>query len=194
MRSLLAAALTVALAGSASATVIFSDNFNAQNGGAGQLNFNAFSGWTVSNGSVDLIGAGTGFDFYPGNGLYVDLDGSTGNAGDLTANMPFAAGTYQLSFSLGGNARGGANDQVTVSLGSWSEVFNVPSNFPFTTITRTFTTTGGQLKFSHAGGDNIGAILDNVSVSTVPEPVSLLVFGGLLVGGIAAVRRRMAKA
>jgi hypothetical protein len=188
MRSLLAAVFTATLAGSAPAAVIFSDNFNAQNGGIGQLNFSAFSGWTVSNGTVDLIGNGF-FDFYPGNGLYVDLDGSTNNAGDLTTVTTFAAGTYQLTFSLGGNARGGANDQVTVSLGGWSEVFNVPSNFPFQTITRTFTTTGGQLTFSHAGGDNIGAILDNVSVSTVPEPVSLVVFGGLLVGGIAAARR-----
>ena len=66
MRALLAAALTAALTGAASAAPLFSDNFNAQNGGVGTLNFSGFTNWTVSNGSVDLIGNGF-FDFYPGD-------------------------------------------------------------------------------------------------------------------------------
>ena len=56
---------------SANAGVIFSDNFNAENGGTGVLNYNSFNNWTVTDGTVDLIGNGF-FDFYPGNGLYVD--------------------------------------------------------------------------------------------------------------------------
>ena len=190
MRLLFAAVLTAAVGGTASAAPLFSDNFNTENGGTGVLNYTGFANWTVPGGSVDLIGNGF-FDFYPGNGLYIDLDGSTGAGGTLKSTTVFAAGTYTLTFDLGGNARGAGNDTLTVSLGSWSEVFNVPDTFPLTTITRTFTTTGGNLSFANGGGDNQGIILDNVSVSATPEPVSLVVFGGLLAGGGWLVRRRM---
>ena len=50
-----------------------------------RLNYNSFSQFSVTNGTVDLIGNGF-FDFYPSQGRYVDLDGSTGNAGLLGTN------------------------------------------------------------------------------------------------------------
>ena len=70
-------------AGRVDAAVIFSDNFDGENGGVGALNYTGFANFSVSNGLVDLIGNGF-FDFLPGNGLYVDLDGSTSDAGVLT--------------------------------------------------------------------------------------------------------------
>ena len=48
---------------------------------------------------ADLIPLANGaFDFLPGNGLYVDLDGSTNDAGILTADpLALGAGNYALS-------------------------------------------------------------------------------------------------
>lgn len=174
----------------AEAISLFSDNFDTENGGSGALNFNGFSKWDVTDGTVDLIPAGGQFDFYPGNGLYIDLDGSTGNAGILTTKTTFAAGTYNLSFKLGGNARGSAADAVTVNLGlgNFSEVFTLNSGDPLTTFVRTITlTSAGKLSFSNAGGDNIGAILDDVNLTTIPTPALL---PGLIGMGLAAMRKR----
>lgn len=72
-----------------------SDDFNSESLG---LNYNSFANWTVSNGTVDLIGPG--FFALCGGSRCVDLDGSTSNAGDLTTTNDFAAGTYELSFRL----------------------------------------------------------------------------------------------
>ena len=76
-------------AGRVDAAVIFSDNFDGENGGVGALNYAGFANFTVSNGSVDLIGNGY-FDYLPGNGLYIDLDGSTSDAGVLTESPALA--------------------------------------------------------------------------------------------------------
>lgn len=74
----------------------------------GKLNYNSFINWDVIGGNVDLIGPGL-FDFLPGNGLYVDLAGSTAPAyGLMKSKTTFAltAGTtYQLSAKLAGNQR-----------------------------------------------------------------------------------------
>ncbi len=190
MRSVMAMILSIALTSSASAAPIFFDNFDAS--GPPTVNWNGGTDWNVTSGSVDLIGNGF-FDFLPGNGLYVDLDGTTNSAGLFSTNMLFAPGSYIVTFSLAGSQRG-SSETVTVSLGDWSTtISNIPSNQPFTVYTFTITTTTtGPLSFQNAGGDNVGALLDNVSVSFVPEPISLVIFGGLMVGGLAAVRRRKA--
>jgi hypothetical protein len=177
------------------AAVVFSDNFNAENGGTGVLNYNGFANWSVSGGTVDLIGNGF-FDFYPGNGLYVDLDGSTSRAGLLTSSPAFslAAGSYTLQFALGGSQRGDSNT-VRVVLGSlYSESFTLASADPLTLITRTIVVggpTSASLDFQNSGGDNLGAILDNVSLSTtgVPEPAGITLMA-LGLTGLGMIRRR----
>jgi hypothetical protein len=153
--------------------VLLSDNFDAENGGVAgpgtsTRNYNAFANWNVIDGTVDLSGPGD-FNVLPGNGLYLDLDGSTADSGILesktTFNLP--AGTYRLMFNLAGNRRGGV-DRVTVTLGSvFSEAFELPSNAGFTTIVRNIvvtSATSGKLSFENAGGDNVGLILDAVSL------------------------------
>ena len=175
------------------ATVLLQDNFDSENGGIEQTNYFDFVNWDVVEGSVDLIGNGF-FDFFPGNGLYLDLDGSTFNAGTLVSKTAFMFDPNQiieLSFDLlGQNPGATANNIVTVSLGSlFEETFSVADAG---TVTRNFivgTLTTANLEFNHAGGDRGGLILDNVmlTVESVPEPssvLSLLAFGTFGVGSL----------
>ena len=188
----LAAGLVAGVSG-ASASVVFSDDFNSY---GTQLNWAPPANWSVPVGSVDLIGetpTGTQFDFYPGHGGYVDLDGSSDAAGTLQTLGTFAAGSYTLTFDLGGNARGDVDKTTTITLGDFTQSITLASSSPYALQTFSFTTTGGQLSFADGGAGNqdIGNILDNVTLSTaVPEAstwaMMLVGFGGL---AFAAFRR-----
>jgi hypothetical protein len=185
----------------ASATTIFFDNFNTENGGNYALNYTGFTKWTVANGTVDLIGAGSAWDFYPGNGLYVDLDGSTYQAGTMMSiNVPVSAGSYVLSFDLGGSQRAGLgsppsyNDtvEVKVDVGFASQNYVVSPAAPLTTKTLAFTVNSPtilNLVFHNQGGDNVGAILDNVRVDMVPDGALTAMLLGMGLLGIGYVRR-----
>lgn len=184
----------------AAAATLLEDNFDPENSGTPTLNYFGLANWDVTDGSVDLIGNGS-FDFFPGNGLYLDLDGSTGNAGRVESKTTFSfnpGDIVELKFNLAGSQRGDTNS-VNVSLGSlFGEVFTLNSSDPFTTITRSFTVasaTSAELVFDHFGGDNIGLLLDNVKLSvnpqtstpSVPEPASTL---GILTLGVLGAGSR----
>jgi hypothetical protein len=193
VRNLLLVAGLLLTASAAQAQTLFSDNFNSE---PSVLNYVGFANWTVSGGTVDT------FTPYAGFGVSVDMDGSTGNAGILTTNTTFnlTPGNYILSFALGKN--GGTLETMTVSIGSaFSEVFQDSLSYPTpTTVTRPFSvgaTVNAPLVFDHAGGNNQGYIIDNVSLvrvvaeSAAPEPTSLAL---LLAGGIGiALRRRRSR-
>jgi hypothetical protein len=182
-----------AMVTSANAGVVFSDDFN---GDAQGLNA-SLNQWNVLSGSVDVIGTGF-FDFHPGNGNYLDLDGTTGHSGTVATTSSFAAGNYALAFALGGSQRGDSNT-VSVYLGSTLvDTLTLLSAAPLTTYFYNVATSGGALMFSQTNaGDNMGLILDNVvladdanaSISAVPEPATLALFGAGLVG-LGAMRRR----
>jgi len=193
LRKIFAAAALMAGATAAQAAPVFSDNFDADTTG---LNTTVFlGGWTVSNGTVDTIGVGTSWDLIPGNGHYIDLDGSSGQAGTFSNSVNLAANTtYVMTFSLAGNHRGYDADTVDVTFGTSGNTYVLASPDPLTQYSLTFTTSAGGatgFSFHNHGGDNVGALLDNVSIAAVPEPETYaMLLAGLGALGIAARRRR----
>jgi N-acetylneuraminic acid mutarotase len=168
--------------------VLLEDDFNSENGGfAPHANYYAFANWNVTDGSVDLIdSASTAPGLPAANGLFVDLDGSTANAGRLESKTLFSLtqGDYLLSFELAGprsstNAFGGPNpsDTVDVSLGSlYSERITKAFSEPFERIERHVSVTAAadaRLVFDHLGGDYVGLILDNVMLVRNQAPVAV---------------------
>lgn len=161
-----------------SSSVLLSDNFNTENNGFGKFDYSNLTNWNVTDGTVDLIGNGY-FDVLEGNGLYLDLDGTTFKAGRLESKSSFnfsPGDQVVLSFSLAGSQRDGKNS-VDVSLGNlYRESFELSGTEPFRKITRSFTVTSitsGRLVFDHGkeGSNNVGLLLDNVELS-VSRPIS----------------------
>jgi len=195
IRKIFAAAALLAGATAAQAAPVFSDNFDADTLGLNTTSF--LGGWTVSNGTVDTNRIGGPFDLVPGNGHYIDLDGSTAHAGVFSNSVNLAAGSYLMTFSLAGNHRGYGPDVVDVTFGSSTATYTLYSDDPFAPYTLAFTAgASGPVSFSfhNQGGDNVGAILDNVSIAAVPEPETYaMLLGGLGVMGLIA-RRKAKKA
>lgn len=194
---------------SAQAAVIFSDNFD-NDATTSVLNFNGLINWTVSGGTIDYIrSGGYGISCFGGTGGCLDMDGSTSDAGRITTKQVFDFDDgvlYIFELALSGNQRGGASDSVNFGLinvdtGAESMLTAGPlaPSDPFATsggslLGQDFT---GSWRFfiEGVGGDNIGAILDNVvlrddRVSQVPEPATLALLGLGLVGMGYARRRK----
>jgi hypothetical protein len=192
----------------ANAVTVFTDNFA---GVSSSLN-TAPAGWQVviGTGSVDTIAnGGFGLTCRGATGGCVDLDGSTSNAGNLrtTATFGFSSGVgYSLTAYLSGNQRGAAPDSLTFGISDGSSnlcstaVSGVAASAPFAQYTCFFTAASnfsGFIFFDHAGGDNIGMILDDVRLesrengTSVPEPGTLALLG-LGLAGLGFSRRRKA--
>lgn len=190
-----ALALLLAAGPAAAAPVLLSEDFDAENGGATALNYTDFRRFDVARGSVDLVAHGDfGLSCAGGTGSCVDLDGSTEAAGTLGTTLFFLSGElYVLTFDVSGNQRGGAPDTLRYGVDqSASETVTLAADDPFRTVSLTFEgpgVLGTSVFFEAEGGDNLGPILDNVTVAFVPLPAS----AGLLLAGLAALwgaRRR----
>ncbi|MGE0093268.1 MAG: Ig-like domain-containing protein [Alphaproteobacteria bacterium] len=148
-------------------SVVFHDDFDGETPSGGELNHFDFANWDVSTGSVDLIGNGY-FDAFPGNGLYVDLAGTTNQYGGLTTNVTFAPGTYVIHIDLAGSIYAGVPGGVTISFGGYSENI-VLDGLETASIDRTITLTEpAQLTIMDmglSGNGNIGATLLGVSIA-----------------------------
>lgn len=204
----IAAVLALFAAGSASASPVnlitngdfeavapgytFASGFQVVNSGS-----SAITGWNVGATSVDLIrNAYNAIDGYS-----IDLLGTPG-PGFLSQNFSVVAGqTYNLSFDMARNPNGPAGQGVAVSFGGVAQDFysTAAANTLYSnTLSFTAASTGlATLSFASAAQagtpfDNYsGAVIDNVSVSAVPEPETYaMLLAGL--GLMGFLRRRKA--
>lgn len=192
MHAAVVAGIAAAVAATAAnGQVLFHDSFDAQHQGQSALNIPALDGWTITGGTVDLIGNGN-WDFYTGQGLYLDLDGSTNEPALLATNMVLSPRLYMLTFRLGGSQRGDENT-VRVRAGSVTQMFTAAANAPLTMFSVPFEVVPGgpaEVSFQNLGGDNTGAILDEVTISAIPEPAAAAILAlGFLVMRPANVAR-----
>ena len=163
----------------------------------------AITGWTVGGDSIDYVG---GYWQAENGARSIDLSGNA--AGSISQTFDTVAGkAYDVNFWLAGNPNGGPQTKgVTVSASGatpqtddftlqptdtlghmgyqpYSYMFNAASNS--TTLT-----------FSSDTASPDGAVLDNVSVTAVPEPAAwaMMIVGFFGLGALLRSRRKSAKA
>ena len=192
--------VTLVLAGVSLAgpTVVFEDDFNDEPVTGTNVTPEA---WVVGGGTVDVIGEGTPWDFFPGEGYgnYIDLDGSTLQAGVLATKdaILFQAGcTYTLTFDLAGSQRWGDQLTETVTVG-FVDAMGAPLGMytrerpdPFSTETVVIPGDGlyHQIFFYNMDSyDNKGALLDNVVLTEeCDDPCPVPAPGAVLLGSLGA--------
>jgi len=149
------------------AAQIFTDDIDAENGGVGQLNYDAWANWNLVEGCVDLHGPGS-LNPLPGNGVYIDMDGSCANAGTMETKTTFdlAVGDYTLEFLIAGNNQEAGADTLDVSVGSvMSERIVLDWQAPLALMSYDFSVgsdTSGKIRLEHLGGDEQGVLIDAV--------------------------------
>lgn len=146
------------------------------------------TGWTIGGTSVDLIKG------WPGtiDGTSVDMQGSPG-PGTLSQTFATVAGQhYSVGFDLWRNMAGTDDPSLSVTVtGSGPQSFTAGDTVGHYTLD--FVALGSSSTLTFSSG-NIsaygGAVLDNVTVTAVPEPetYAMLLAGLGLMG--AVVRRR----
>jgi choice-of-anchor C domain-containing protein len=198
-----AAALLVAASPRAMASNLISDgNFDSPSAGSGYTTYSlgqSIGAWTVTTGtvnphtdgaSVDLIG---GYWQAPAGGGSVDLDGAYQASGIMQTFATTAGANYLLTFSLSGNPDGGPGPKdLLVTVGNASSQFtfvtgaNSHDNMDYVAESVAFQATGTSTTLTFASEDvansAFGPVIGNVSVSAVPLPGALTLFGAGLVG------------
>ncbi len=130
------------------------------------------------------------------------MDGTTQNAGKISSiAIALLAGDYSLSYFLAGNHRIGSAETVNVAVevGLANASHSLSQNAGFQQFVLNFSIVAAQsvnITFEGLGGDNIGMLLDNVSLemrtpANVPDSGSTLALLGLGLFGAAAIRRRI---
>ncbi|MBI5094588.1 MAG: PEP-CTERM sorting domain-containing protein [Candidatus Hydrogenedentes bacterium] len=211
-RVLTSLALVLASGAALADSVVFLDGFESYSSGS-ILNWTppVSSPWTLSNGTIDLIHTGNyalsasaGLDLLNGQSFFLDMDGSTHQAGLLDLHNILTPGQqYQLDFIVSGNQRGNigytTSDTVDVALLQGSTAISLVNttlahNAPWQIQNATFTYQSGDIiRFRDLGStDNVGYLLDNVRISAVPEPISMVMLG-FLGAGMLGVRKLKGK-
>jgi choice-of-anchor C domain-containing protein len=162
------------------------------------INNTSIDNWTVLNGSIDYIGS---YWIASDGSRSIDLSG--GNVGVLriSSQMTTIVGTsYLVEFDMAGNPAGGPTVKtMDVTAGTVTQAFSFNtsgknlSNMGWERKSFTFiaNNVATYLTFSSTTGTCYGPALDNVSVTVIPEPGTLLLLASGLLGiGISARIRR----
>ena len=189
-------ALTLALASISAAasasTLVYSEDFESYTAGLGGSGpqFTTYGGslgtWTVTGNTVDTIRGG----YNAITNISLDLDGSPGNGGISRTIATVIGDVYQLNFDYAGNS-GAQPFNVTFGTLTYgplasASVVNFASGF------FTATSTSTTLSFAGVSPDVFnGGVIDNITVTNVPEPgVLVLLLSGLVVGSIVSRRKQ----
>jgi choice-of-anchor C domain-containing protein len=185
-KSLLRVAVVAASIGPASAfaatNLVTDGNFNSPGCSGGFCTVNSPStfdngAWTVTGGSVDLIGSY--WQAPPTGGGSVDLDGNS--PGGISQSLSLAAGSYTLTFYLSGNPDGGSSTKtVDVTVGNVSELLtfttgsNSGTSMNYVPESLTFWTSGPTTLYFASADESgpYGPVVGGVSVTAVPEPAT----------------------
>lgn len=206
-RIALAAAICLPVMARAAPVAVENGNFITSPGPGSFTSYSApstaITDWTVSQGSVDLIGT---YWQAPLGGNSVDLDGTSAGAIQGTIDNTTLGQKYLLTFYLAGNpdAQDTQGNPLTktvqVVVGGGSQTFqftvgpsNNENNMGWKPESMVITGTAGTTTISFTSldpaGNSWGPVIANVSV---PEPSMALMLGsGLL--GFFGIRRRFAK-
>ena len=216
----LSGVLSLALVAPASAGVIFFDSFeqpDTANWAVFQSGVGDNGDWTsVSGSGIEIQDESIGItDAYDGT-QYVELDSDNSRGGvagptnsAMAANIDFVAGrTYEISFAykprtnraddngirLFAVAFDGANVTDDDALFEVSETTSSLSDWMVYSVIYTAQSGFNAIAFEAFGRDNsLGGFIDAVTVSEVPLPAALPLFGFGL-AGLAVVRRRKRQA
>lgn len=197
--------LALAVGGAAHAANLVSDgDFTTPSGGATFTTYSAgssFGPWTVTSGSIDLIGGYWQNPTTPGGS--VDVDGVQPGAFDQS--IATGTGEYKLTFDLSGNPDGPPPTKtLQVTVGSATQTYtytigtNTHANMMYDPESLVFHATGPTtLTFTSldGAGSPFGPVVGNVSITAVPEPASwalMLVGLGAMGAALRSPRLRAA--
>ncbi len=162
------------------ALIVFEEDMDDENNGISQNNFSNFTSWNVLDGCVDLHGPGS-TDPLPGNGIYMDLDGTydvvgspCDHAGTFESKGAYdlTAANHVLELVVAGNNQlaTSAKDTVDIFIGSGgttllNERLILDWNYPFTIRSLPFSVgaaTSATVRFTHKGADQQGILIDAI--------------------------------
>lgn len=152
-----------------STQIILKDDIDDENGGVAAKNVATLSNFNVTRECIDLHGPGS-TNPLPGNGLYIDMDGTCNQAGRIESKSayPLAAGTYMLDIVMAGNNQVEKPDTMTVSVGSaLSQQVIRQARDPFQLYSFPFTVaaaTSATIVFDHQGTDQQGILIDAIQL------------------------------